>query len=290
LFVVAGAFSLYGSTRDANRMPAPDEIRTANARAVAQATEADVFRPYPRWFADARFELGALPVLMADPVDTWELLNKRRLLQLVVRDYLDDANAEADALGASHIETLHEGERYLVRALTLPSSRPELLWDGIDAVRDADVTQRTTDGAAIECSLWRNEAWHCGRPNAYINVGAGHREMGDENPRRVITMAAPEAGAHWVIAWEDVPSAGATLRFRAGNEFSAIRSDRGSPVEFAALIDGAEVFRRTWGIHETGFEAFEFTLPDAPTADLVFEMRADDHFDRFFGFRPQIVR
>lgn len=287
--IAAAAWSLVASMRDEQRMARPDVIAEGNAAAVRARLDGDAYRPYPRWFADARVGLDRLPILMGDPVDPWELRHHQRLVQLVSKSHVAEADAEASRLGLSALEVLFDGDRYLVRRGTLPAPTVAVVWDGLDTLDSASVAQRSTEGEVDECTLWHRDAWHCGRPSEWIYVGRSMREMGDQNPHRCIIANLPEAGRTWVIRWRDVPAMGGTLRWRAGNEYMAIRSERGQPVQLQVFLDDEQVYSHTFGIHDETYAAIEVPMPETPTADVRFELRTSDHFDRFFCFLPQVI-
>lgn len=288
----AAAFSLAIDRWDANRMPSPEEVAPGNAALLeAWAESGGVVRTVPYWFADARVGLGTVPVLPGRGVDAWEAERYETLYLAYPASHTELGEAEVGALGLANVRDVYRSDEYVVRVGEMPSSGTELMWDGVADVESATVTQTAPEPESEPevCDTWSHDAWHCGRYNPFIFVGASMQQMGDRNPHRCVLANAPEAGTRWTIRWT-VPAEGAVFRWRAGNTYMAVRAERGSDVVFAVRVNGELVHEQHFSRHDTSFAPVEFQLPDAPEATVSFEVSATDHFDRFFCIQPQVVR
>jgi len=273
---------------DQNRMPATVAAEEGNREIMARRRPRDAVRPWPLWFADARLGLGDMPILMSETIDEWEQHRHDRVWLAYSTSHARSLEMTLPAwLGER--ETVFDAAGYRVEAAAVTPPSPPVLWDGFDAVRDAVVSQRAPDGDERPCHRWLNQAWNCDRYDEWIHVAPVVRGMGDEQPYNCIAANAPANGMAWIIRWADVPSAGATLRWRAGLTFEAIRSSRGGPVTFRVFVDGALSAEQSFDPNDRSYATQSVDLPDAPTAQIRFEVEAQDFYDRFFCFRPQIV-
>jgi hypothetical protein len=225
---------------------------------------------------------------MAEPIDDWEQHRYDRIWLAYSTSHAGSLDATLPQwIGAR--ETVFDAAGYRVEAATVAPPSPAVLWDGFDAVQQAVVSQRPPEGDERACHRWINQAWSCDRYDEWIHVGPVVRGMGDEQPDNCIAANAPANGRAWVIRWADVPSAGATLRWKAGLTFEAIRSTRGGPVAFRVYVDGTLAHEDTFEQNDRRYDTQSVRLPDAPTAQIRFEVQAQEFYDRFFCFRPQIV-
>lgn len=290
--VGSAVFSIAVDRWDANRMPSPAEVALGN-RALLDAwgESGGVVRTVPYWFADARVGLGTVPMLPGRGVDAWEAERYETLYLAYPTSHAELATAEVTALGLTDVRDVYRSEMYVVQSGQMPTSGTELLWDGVAEVEAATVMQTAPEPEAEPdiCDTWSHDAWHCGRYNPFIFVGASMQQMGDRNPHHCVLANAPEAGTRWTIRWT-VPANGDVLRWRAGNTYMAVRAERGSDVAFAVRVDDELVHEQRFSRHDASFAPVEFRLPEGPEATVSFEVSAVDHFDRFFCIQPQVVR
>ncbi|MCB9531405.1 MAG: hypothetical protein H6700_06540 [Myxococcales bacterium] len=286
--LLAAAGSLAVRRWDVHRMPNTETVRRGNIVISHNARPDDAVRPWPLWFADARLGLGQLPVAMAQPLDDWDAYGYRNLWLAYATSHQGSLEASLPTWIADR-EVLFDEDGYRVERARVVAPSPAVRWDGLTHVPDAFVSQFEPDGRERACDRWLNQSWNCGGYDEWIHVAAEIRGMGDENPYRCIIANAPPNGRTWSIRWGVVPAAGRTLRVRAGNTFESIRSNRGSAVTLRAFVGADEAFSKTFDPNDRTYDSIEVALPDTPTTTLRFEIGADDYFDRFFCFRPQVV-
>ena len=285
LLVVAAAGDLAVQAWDAGRMPPPEVVRAANRVIADGFVEGDVVRVRPLWFADGRLGLDTLPILAGDELDEYERHRYRRMWLAYPLSHANEVDADRDWLADAEVVFDRGGYRVELGTTT---TVPPVVWDGFDAIEQAAVSRRNPDGVERDCSRWTRGAWHCGFYNEFIYVGPSIREMGDEEPHACIMANPPENGDTWMIRWDDVPTA-PRFRMRAGHTFMAVRSGRGAPVDIAVFVDDEEAVRDRFELDDQRWAEVSFALPTRETVDLRVEIHADDHFDRFFCFRPQVV-
>ena len=290
---VTAAYSVVVDRLDAGRMPAEALVREANAALMTTLSDErpSGVRTYPNWFLTGRLGLDRVPILAGREVDTWEAARYERVFQAFPESYRALADHDAEVLGLQAFETVFERDGYIIRGAPGPTNSAAVVWDALDALQDAEVRQVTPDGEETECSTWTRGGWHCGRYHQFIYVGAGLQQMGDQDPHRCIVANPPEGNAAWNISWTLPPANGTedrTLRWRAGNTFEAIRTDRGTPVEFTVRVDGDVVSQESFPIHDLRY-ATQSTSLSANAQTVQFEIHAENHMDRFFCFYPQVV-
>ena len=273
------AASLWLQHRDDTRMPSRAELQPVAERIHAERQAGDWVRTLPTWFHRSREVLGDQPYLNGAPLDPLE----RHLVERIWYVAENQAQAEPDRSWTPEISWFLEGPRVSL-GLGVVAPGPDVLWDGWSALEDARVRR-----GERACTTWIDDGHHCGAYNEFLFVGRAIREM-DEQPRRCISANAPDRGDAWTITWSDVPR-GETLRVRAGNTFDAVRALRGSDVEFSVALDGAVVLEERFDPNAIGYPMLEASVPASAeeTVEVTITVRAEDHFDRFFCFRPQMT-
>ena len=274
------AASLVLQRQDDTRMPTRDALAPIAESLNAEIREGDWVRTLPSWFYRTREVLGHQPYLSGTPLDPLE----RHLVNRIWYVVEDPRQADVDRAWTPHIEWSVEGDHVALGVGEVVAG-PPVLWDGWTALESANVTRGERN-----CSTWMEDGHHCGTYNEFLFVGRAIREM-DEQPRRCISANAPDQGDAWTITWSEVPR-GASLRVRAGNTFDAVRALRGSEVSFVVSVDGEVVIDERFDPNAIGYPLFEAALvPGAPgdLVDVSVSIRAADHFDRFFCFRPQMT-
>lgn len=276
--------ALWIQHHDFHRMPDADEIARLN-RQVAEAMEpGDFGRTEPVWFDGARVGLDGLPFFLGYEPDDWDRHRVNRLWLLLAR--ADRARGLARwATWLRSPETIGATDRYEV--IRSEVDDPDgVVWDALDEVASATVSLRSPSGSTESCTLRVDGNVYCGRVNPWVFVGPVIREM-DDTYRYCVSATAPEGGRTWVIRWENLPEA-ARLRIRAGNSQWAVRMPRGAPVTFRVLLDEELWVERTYAIDELGYPEFEREVGELRS--MTFEVQADEHEDRFFCFRAQLLR
>jgi len=274
------AASLVLQRQDDTRMPTRDALGPIADSLNAQLRSGDWVRTLPSWFYRTREVLGHQPYLTGTPLDPLE----RHLVERIWYVVEDPRQADADRAWTPQIEWSMEGDRVALGVGEVVPG-PPVLWDGWAALESGNVSR-----GERSCSTWIEDGHHCGTYNEFLFVGRAVREM-DEQPRRCISANAPDQGEAWTITWSEVPR-GAYLRVRAGNTFDAVRALRGSEVTFAVSVDGEVVIDERFDPNAVGYPLFEAAVaPGAPDelVEVSVSIRADDHFDRFFCFRPQMT-
>lgn len=106
-------------------------------------------------------------------------------------------------------------------------------------------------------------------------------------PRRCI-FAHPVANSLLHLRFANVPI-GSKLHGYAGLSYLIARDGLGTPVEFAAYVDGKEVGRRLFS-DARGFQSFEFALEgsSAARAEVTFEVQSKSVKDREFCFQAEM--
>ena len=271
---------------DANRMPSAEVFAAAAATIEQGWQDGDVIRTLPLWDDNQRVGLDARPFLMSDTPDEYD----RHLYRRLWLAWPDTHAAAADSAlqWMTNMTTAYEAGGYRVVVGDLMQTH-QVLFDGFEQLDQARVSQARMDGEPMECDVWSDARWQCGRRDEFIYVGQTIREM-DDTFRRCITANPPPEQRTWVIEWEEVPVDG-QLRVRAGNTLWAFRHERGSGVLFRVLVNEVEVVNHTFGPRDVGYPEFVVELDGLNTehATVRVEVSATDHMDRFFCFRPQVV-
>jgi hypothetical protein len=271
---------------DAGRMP-PASVFAASAATIEQGwQDGDVIRTLPLWDDNQRVGLAAHPFLMSVLPDEYDRHLYRRLW--LAWPHTHAAAAESALSWMSNPTTAFEESGYrLVRGDIVQTHH--VLFDGFEQLGEARVSQARMDGEPMECDVWSDARWQCGRRDEFIYVGQTMREM-DDTFRRCITANPPPDQMTWVVEWDNVPVDG-QLRVRAGSTLWAFRHERGSGVLFRVLVNEVEVVNHTFEPRALGYPEFVVELDGLNTdkASVRVEVSATDHMDRFFCFRPQVV-
>lgn len=160
-------------------------------------------------------------------------------------------------------------------------------WNG-DAERTCSFTDaaRVTAGGLPGHVTYPRERFRCLGGEQYF---VGVTVIDDQNyrPRRCI-FAHPLVGALLHLRFRDVPL-GKMLRGYAGQSYLIARDGIGTPVEFAAYVDGKEVGRRPF-FDERGWDHFEFPLDGFASArgEVTFEVQSKSAQNREFCFQAEM--
>ena len=286
LLALFAALGIYAAVA-ASDSPSSAELEAQRIRGaellINRSTPRDGYAVWPVWDDQARVGLEELTYLGGEPIDPWDRHLVERVWLLTTSG--DSETAAASLFGPrvslrseSRVDTSAD-----VSVAEVRFPRPDsVVWDGWLNVEEATVHR-----GDLLCDTWTSDAWHCGRYNEFIFVGARFREM-DQEPRRCIAMNAPERGEWWDVNWT-VP-AGHRLRLKAGNTYDAVRATRGSAVALEVRWDGEVVLQDTFGPDDSDYRAFETpVLGTEGEGSLSIRVRADNFFDRFFCVRPQLV-
>jgi hypothetical protein len=288
LLVVATLLSLGLQWHDAHRMPEHDVVVAANQAISGEVGDRDAVRVAPGWFDTARIGFDTRHLMLGTDLDEYDRHRFDRLWLLSSASHAAVAARDRAAwLRETEVRFEQSGYRIEVGRVTQTDT---VLWDGLEQIRQARVERQPLQkGAPVACSRWDANAWQCGRVDPYLFVGPVFREM-DESFRECVSANALPRGQRWSVLWSQVPL-GSKLRFKAGNTYLAHRSPRGSVVHLSVLLNGIEVAKRDFMPHELGYPE---TVVDTAAlrggiGDIEFRVWAEDHFDRFFCFRPQTL-
>lgn len=162
------------------------------------------------------------------------------------------------------------------------------LYDFGDHIATAKVRRTYPDGRpAQRCTLWRDNAWHCGRYDQHLHVGRRMRDM-DNQPRHCIYMP-PGPDHAWIETTFEGVDLSQTLRGRVGMDNWAVRSERGSMTEFEVLIDGEVKHHMELPPRDPTYHSFAVeTGAFEGKHDVTFRARAADFFDRFLCFNASV--
>ncbi len=139
-----------------------------------------------------------------------------------------------------------------------------------------------------DCTLWRKDAWHCGRVDKYLYVAEEMRDMGNE-PRHCI-YAPPIPHNGWVeILFTDVPM-GQRVLGRVGMSNHAVRSERGSVTDFVVRVGTQDKLHMKLDPKNPTFNHFEIDTEEVQgeRTDVMFRIHADNFFDRFLCFTAHV--
>lgn len=288
LLALLTGFSFWSQWYDAQRMPGPEVIAAGNAILLKEFAQGDAIRVRPQWFDGPIVGVGPKPILYGLDLDPYDRHRFKRLWLLSSWDHADEAALDRSAWLSNGTRTRFDAGHYRVEVGTVVQSE-QVLWDGYTAIRNAAVQRLPLKGNPVRCDRWDANAWQCGRTDPYLFVGPAFREM-DDSFRECIAANALPGNAAWSVRWSDVPM-GTHLRFKAGNTYYAHRLPRGSEVEFEAIINGKTVFTTRFEPHRFGYPETVLPTPNwnGKRAEVEFRVRAKDHLDRFFCFRPQTI-
>ncbi|OIP35638.1 MAG: hypothetical protein AUK47_16350 [Deltaproteobacteria bacterium CG2_30_63_29] len=283
LLLVPLSIYLQDSVRSALTPAADWQAAAAAVRAEYQPD--DVIRVIPIWSDDVRVFLdGAQFDLSPEPrTDT---LDRYKRIWLVAGLGRGEEAVKAIPERYTLVEQQSFGNVVVARFDVPPTAKPK--YDFLEHVADAEVSRLAPSKPAEPCTLWRKDAWHCGRFDKHLNVGVRVRDMNNE--ARTCIYAPPVPEYAWLeIEFDDVPI-DATLIGRVGMDNKALRSTRGSVTEFELLVDGAPLMHLNLLPRDPEFK--EFSVDTSTLAGkagkVTFRVRAKDFFDRFLCFTAQV--
>jgi hypothetical protein len=160
-------------------------------------------------------------------------------------------------------------------------------WNG-EAERTCDYTDRArvTAGGLGGHVTYPKLRYRCSGGEDYL-VGVTVIDDQQYRPRRYI-FAHPPVNAMLHLRFPAVPS-GKMLRGWGGRSFVRSRDGGGTPVEFAAYVEGKEVGRRLFN-DDQGFSQFEFPIEedfDGPV-EVTFEVQTKVAQNRDFCFEAEM--
>lgn len=283
--------------RDSTRLPVADSAwQQATAHIRLHAAERDVVRVVPGWHDAGRLGLDHHEFSLTRRFDDYDSALFERIWLLSADAWHEEARAELLRFPGAQRVWSQSGVH--LDLANVPESEWDIVLDGYRDLADAHVSRvpievtPDADGTAgaRDCSLWLdNRSWHCGRRDAFVYVGKVTREIDDEL-RRTVYANPPGDGQRWRIAWE-VDEPVQQLRLRAGNTLWALRHFRGSHVHIEARINGHLLARHVFAPDDFGYPEFRTTIPPVQLpAEFSVEIWATDPLDRFFCFRPQLLR
>jgi hypothetical protein len=160
-------------------------------------------------------------------------------------------------------------------------------WNG-EAERTCDYTDRArvTAGGLGGHVTYPRQRYRCSGGEDYF-VGVTVADDQRYRPRRCI-FAHPPVNAMLHLRFPAVP-AGKLLRGWGGRSFLLSRDGGGTPVEFAAYVDGKEVGRRLFN-DDQGFSEFEFPIPEVANepVEVTFEVQTRVAQNRDFCFEAEM--
>ncbi|HWA71348.1 MAG TPA: hypothetical protein VG937_03390 [Polyangiaceae bacterium] len=159
-------------------------------------------------------------------------------------------------------------------------------WNG-EAERTCDYTAqaRPSAGGLGGHPAYPRERYRCSGGEDYF-VGLTVIEDQSYRPRRCI-FAHPPVNAMLHLRFPSVPS-GKKLHGWGGRGFLRSRDGGGTPVEFAAYVDGKEVGRRLFN-DDQGFSAFDFPMPPGTgPVEVTFEVQTRVAQNRDFCFEAEV--
>jgi hypothetical protein len=278
--VVAVVYFVVG-LRQAAR--APDEAAWRSAADVVRAgwNDGDVIVFVPGWAHEGVPAFAGLDVRLGESVD-WHELTKLGRVWAAGWTGRDPEDMPEGAFREAERRDLDGG--VTVRLYEPAAGRPKLLYDFRPRLEDAKVTRVHKDRRE-ECSVWRDDAWHCGAVHPWQNVGRRRQDMGGAM-RDFIWTHPLDKGAPIEIRWPSVPL-GTRLVVHFGSTQRAVDSaEAGGPVRFQAKL-GNEVFADVevgkndpvW--HEA---VLDTSSRSGQLGEVVITVSAPNYKDRQFGF------
>lgn len=278
--------SLVLQEHNRNRAVPVDDWQAAAAYIRQGYTAGDVVRVEPRWADTPRVFLdGATFDLAPDPqrdiLDefhrVWVLAGFNRAD--IVRQEMPDLYDEIAFESFGRVDVL---------LFEIPTAaRPR--FDFSESLAEAVVRRTWPDGRPPQrCTLWRDDAWHCGHVDQHLFVGRRVRDMNDEPRHCIYAPPIPDLG-RVEITWPSV-ELGSELSGRVGHDNWAVRSHRGSESLFEVLIDGELRFQTVLGQRDPTFHPWTIDTTDraGQRASVTFRTHAVDFFDRFVCFTARI--
>ena len=231
--------------------------------------------PYP-YLTEAKLDFSRQNEPVAEDLKDFD-----RLWLMVERDRREDA------LSAVPWELTNEPQTRAFGAVDLllleRPDYPRYEYDLLEHLEDAEITREREGKPIITCERWNSKKrhWYCERPDPWIFVGATWRSMNDD-PRQCI-WAHPPPNHYWVeLTYRDVPMSD-VFRARAGPTASAVRSSRGTPIEFEVQI-GDVTKRHLFPAKAQAWKAFDVDTSQWAGEKKTVHLRARsvNVFDRFF--------
>ena len=203
-------------------------------------------------------------------------------------------------VGWSELSTEGVG-RFTLRRLENPKYKPSLYsfndhvrqnqlfvveWNG-EAERTCEYTAQglSSAGGLGGHPAYPRERFCCSGGVDYF-VGVTVIDDSSYRPRRCL-FAHPLVNALLHLRFPAVP-AGRKLHGWGGRGFLRARDGAGTPVEFAAYVDGKEVGRRLFN-DDQGFSEFEFPMPpSAGPVEVTFEVQTRVAQNRDFCFQAEV--
>jgi hypothetical protein len=278
--------TLWLQLREVDQAPSDAEWNQARDIIRAEWGDNDVIRVAPNWADGARVGLYDYTFNIASEAEDEELYRYDRLWLLADREHYPEALASLP----EHYEVVEEWQpNSRVRLALVDISAPErVLFDVVDHVDQAVVTKDFGDRQE-PCDNWRNESWYCGPVNHWLYVRSTVDEMDGSLRRCVYATPMPDAALR--ISWDDVEM-GREIAGNVGTTMTAIRAERGSPVEFRIEIDGQQVHRMFVGKWDPTFLPFRVDTAERAGEHhrLSFVIWATEFWDRWLCFRARVLR
>ena len=284
LLVAVGSFSFLSQRHHQALVPATSDWEDASEHVRKNFKEGDIIRVEPYWADQARIYLSELPIdLLSYPEE--EALYQYNRLWIIVGFGKDEEVLEKLPQGYKLEEEFPFGKTTLF-LVTIPDS-DYVKFDILEHVKEAKV-KRIFANRDQKCTTWSNKQWHCKPRSPWLWVGTTVMEPGDESHKCLYAAAIEENGL-LEIRFPKV-TLSELLEGHAGLDIGAIRSERGSDLQFKILIGDQLVHEKLYKKHEKGF--LSYTVDTSNLAgqqkDIVYTVQAADLLDRFFCFTGRV--
>jgi len=262
----------------ASRAPTLEQWQAAAEVVRLEWREGDTVVFAPQWAQEgAPFFAGLNPVT-GEAVDWYELQKRGRVWSVGFRGAIPEG-----IFGLSEVERL-DLEKVTVRLYEPEPTRPKLLYDFRVRLEDARVTRVHKDRRE-DCEVWRDEAWHCGTPHPWQNVGRRRMDAGG-TIRDVIWAHPLDKGEPLEVRWPAVLF-GKRLVVHYGYGQRAVDSEnKVEPVTFKVRVGEETVIVATLDVLDNVWheEVIDTSGRAGQRGEVVFTVTAPDHRDRYFGF------
>lgn len=285
LLVVGGITSLIAQIWIFPADVEPDDWREPAAYVKEHIGDRDVVRVHPSWTADPLphlADVGERVRRQHFPLEE-DLQDVERIWILSETDRLDGA---LDRIPFSVDKpTLERFGHVTVARVEVPNSS-QFDYEMLEHLDEATVERVETDGETRTCSNW-DEAdwrWDCGAQDQFLYVGRELLVLNDD-PHRCIWAHPLDKGRPLRITFPDV-SLSKTLRLRAGLNFRASLSKRGTDVQFRVQIGDRTALEHTYGARTSTWfpHDIDTTERSGEEVDVTVEIRSDKVKDRYFCF------